>query len=382
MKKRGLWLLVACFLCLSFFGVRVQALPSLAPPTIEDSTEVTDSEAWEDAFHDALPESIIGQFEEAGSLEEMTGFQYLFGVLWKDFLGGVGDALKLLLALLAVMVLGTLAGLLGEETGEELKEALQVVIRGVCALALFGTIRGTLARAGTYLEDLAEFSQGIAPVLGGIMVAGGGATTGTVAVTSLSGMLLIFETICVEVLVPLTAVCFAFSLVGSVSKEMRLSGIIKQLKGVYMVLVGVVCAVAGAAFSMQTLLASSADSVAMRTARYAVGSMIPIVGGTIGASLGSLASSLSYIKNAVGVGAIVAVLLMVLPAIIELYLARLALGLCEGFAHLVGFEAGERMMVDFRGILDMTLAATAFASLSFVVYLAVFLKTALPMVNL
>ena len=380
MKNKKLWLLLAVLLC--FFGLPLHttALPSLMPPE-ETSPGQDVVGAWEDAFAEALPDHLLDIFADADSLEEMTGFQFLFRVLWEDFLGGIGNALTLLLSLLGIVLFGALANLLGEETGEELKGALQLVVRGVCAVTLFFTVRGTLSRATTYLGDLSEFSQGIAPVLGGILVTGGGVTTGTVAVTSLSGMLLIFEKICVEWLVPLTTICFSLSLVSSIAKDLRLGGILKQLKQMYMVLVGVVCAVAGAAFSMQTLLAASADSVAMRTARYAVGSMIPIVGGTIGASIGSLASSLSYIKTSVGAGAVVAVLLIVLPSIIELYLARLALGLTGGFAHLVGFEAGEKMTEDFRAVLDMTLAAVAFASLSFLMYLAVFLKTALPIVS-
>ena len=380
MKNKKIRLLFGVFICFFAFSISASALPSLvAPPEEEADLEDAVGE-WEGAFYQALPDEILGIFEEAESYEELTGFQFLFSVLWEDFLGGIGGAVKLLLSLFSIVIFGALAGLLGEELGEETRSSLQLVIRGVCAITLFFTVRGTLSRATTYLEDLAEFSQGIAPVLGGILVTGGGVTTGTVAVTSLSGMLLIFEKICVEWLVPLTAVCFSLSLVGGVSQELRLGGILKQLKSMYMVLVGVVCAVAGAAFSMQTLLAASADSVAMRTARYAVGSMIPIVGGTIGASLGSLASSISYIKTSVGLGAVVAVLLIVLPSIIELYLARLALGLTGGFSHLVGFEAGEKMTEDFRMVLDMTLAATAFASISFLMYLAVFLKTALPMV--
>ena len=380
MKRGKIRLLLAVLLVFALFPTKASALPSLLPQEGVDVGQDVVQE-WEDAFTEALPDSVLEELEGVESLEEMTGFQFLFGILWDDFLGGVSGGVKLLLGLLAMMVLGALAGLMGEGVGNALQTGLQLMVKGVCALSLFMTVRGTLVRASTYLNDLAEFSQGIAPVLGGVLVAGGGVTSGTVAVTSLSGMLLIFEQICVKVLAPMTAVCFALSLVGSISGEMRLGGVVKQLKGIYMVLVGVVCAVAGAAFSMQTLLAQAADSVAMRTARYAVGSMIPIVGGTIGASLGTLASSLSYIKNGIGMGAVVAVLLMVLPVIIELYLARLALNLSEGFAHLLGFEAGEKMVVDFRGVLDMTLAATAFSSLAYVMYLTVFLKTALPMVN-
>ena len=116
----------------------------------------------------------------------------------------------------------------------------------------------------------------------------------------------------------------------------------------------------------------------MKTARYAVGNMIPIVGGTLGASLGTLGASLAAVKNGVGIGAVAVVLSLAVPCLVELYRSRLSLSLAEAFSRLLGFETGEKLLGEFRSALDMLLGVTAFTSLSFLLYLAVFVKTALP----
>ena len=189
-------------------------------------------------------------------------------------------------------------------------------------------------------------------------------------------MNLIIENLAVGLLLPLAGICFAFTMLDCVSGGLRLDGFTGNLKGCYLTLLGLLCAVATAALSFQTTLAASADSVTVRTARFAVGNMIPLVGSSVGASLSTLISSLSLIKNGVGAGAVVAVIAMTLPTVAALYFTRLGLSLSASCARMLGAESVCKLFSDFRGIYDMILAVSAFVSVLFIFYLAVFVKCA------
>jgi stage III sporulation protein AE len=368
-------------LLLSLLTLSASALPS-ASATTSDTTEGGSGEAeeldYQGMLYAILPDGVRESFEGAEEPTELVGFTYLFSYLIVEAGAQVPSACKVLFTLLGIAALGAMTELLGEDCAEGLKKPLTAVVGVVCALAFYGTLRETLTRVETYLNDLLHFSEALSPILGGILVTGGAVKSGAVATASMTGLLLLTEKLCVGVLTPLAGACFAFSMLGGISDEVRVDGIAKNLRGLYLTILGVLCTVAGASYSMQTLLASSSDSVAMRTARYAVGNMIPLVGGTIGASLGTLGASLSLIKNTVGVCAVVVILLLTIPVLVDLYLTRLAVSLTGAFARLMGFRAGEKLLGEFRGIFDMTLAVTAFTSLTFILYLAVFLRVALP----
>ena len=189
---------------------------------------------------------------------------------------------------------------------------------------------------------------------------------------------MLLENLLTGVLYPLTGVCFAMGLLDTVSPDLHLGGVSKQLKWLYMTILGVASAVSTAALSFQTTLAASADGVAMRSARYAVGSMIPLVGGSIGAALGTLGSSLSLVRNMVGVSSVAVVLLLTLPELIYLFLARLAVSAAGTAAEAVGFTAGEKLLGSFLKIYDMLLATVAAAGVTWILYFSVVLKVACP----
>lgn len=80
-----------------------------------------------------------------------------------------------------------------------------------------------------------------------------------------------------------------------------ISSIVKYLLGVIMTICGML-------FSLRTLSIATVDGAMMRTAKYAIDDMIPIVGGAISDIASVLAGGFVIVKNAVGV---IAVLVMV-----------------------------------------------------------------------
>lgn len=328
---------------------------------------------------DAVPEEYRAAFG-GHDASELVGAEYLFSVLLSGLRNESGAALRLFAALLGIVLLGRVVTEVGGDGEKGQGRVAEVLLSSVCATAFFAVVAGSVSRVGAYLGDLRTFLNASTPALTALLVAGGSTAAGGTAAASFSLGLFLLENLLAGVLYPLTGVCFAFGLLDTVSPDLRLGGVSKHLKWLYMTLIGVASTVSTAALSFQTTLAASADSVAMRSAKYAVGNIIPLVGNSIGAALGTLGSSLSLIKNTAGVSCVAAVLLMTLPELLSLFLARLAVSAAGTAAEALGFTAGEKLLASFLKIYDMLLATVAAAGVTWILYFSVVLRVAYPTV--
>ncbi|MFA5561727.1 MAG: hypothetical protein WDA00_03725 [Eubacteriales bacterium] len=380
-KGRGL---LALGLLVWLLSVRVSAqAPSLeasseAPPSATGSPEAEDTD-WLAEFRAALPDLVADRVEVRTPEDAMAlvGFEHLSHVLWQGLRDATPRILSTFATLCGLAVLGGAVTLLSDGLQKgELRQALATLTGVASALAIYALVADTVTRTTAYLADLRDFAVALLPVMSGLYVAGGNTATAVANSAATSGMLLLMEGLGAGVLSPLVSACFAFALVGALGGGVKLDGVAKNLRGIYLTLLGLMAAVATASLGLQTALAQATDSVGIRTARFAVGSMIPLVGTALGSTLSTLSASLTLIKSTVGVGAVAAVVLLTLPIVIELYGTRLCLSLCASLAKMLGFESGERLLTDFRGIFDMALAVVAFTSVMFIMYLTIFIKCA------
>ncbi len=340
-------------------------------------TESVQTDAWWAQLRESLPGDVADAVAGVESGETEVGFSYLFSVLWQGVKGGVGIFRRVFFTLLGVVLLSAVATLVAGDSAA-LKKPMGFLMSAVCAISLWQVTSGCGEVVNAFLKDLTSFSEGLAPVMAGILAGGGGAGASVATASGFATLMAVLEIVSGRVLAPLITICFAFSLVGAVSGDMRLDGITKNLKSLFLTLLGVVGVLAAGGFALQNIIAVASDTMAMRTARYTVGNMIPIIGGTIGAALGTIGSSLSVVKSTIGAGSVVACLMLLLPPLVALFLTRLAMNLVAGAARMVGFDTGEKLLTEFRGIFDMALALTALAGTVFLIYIAIFLKTALP----
>lgn len=376
--RRALCVAACVLLFLSLTAFHTAALPALS-----DAGEASGSTEESRDYLAELRETIPEAYRETIATQELTeliGAEQLFAYLWRGIQEEGGTLMTLFAALLGIVLLGRVAAELTAGRGRTAALSERLLI-SVCALAVFGVLSGSVAQVGRYLEDLQGFLNGSTPILTALLVAGGSAATGSAAAGAFSLGLVLMENLLTGVLYPLTGICFATGLLDAVSPELHMGGIARHLRWLYMTLLGAASALSTAALSFQTTLAASADSVAMRSARYAVGSLIPIVGGSIGAALGTLGSSLTLIKNTAGVTCVLVVLLMTLPSLLSLFLSRLAVSTAAAVSDLLGFTAGEKLLTSFSRVYDMLLAVTAAAGVTWILYFSVFLKIAYPMVG-
>lgn len=315
----------------------------------------------------ALPDGIA----DAAAVRDAVGVRHLFEVM----LSGIGEAAPPILRT-AVMLSGALllyavlASLLSSHGAQTLRAA-DAAFGVLFALMLYDGFSACFDRTAAYLSELSALCEVAAPAMGALYLAGGnvgGAAAGGGAMAALS---LILEHLVGAALLPLLRVMLGFLLVSAIG-EVRTEGLCATLRTVYVTVLGIFCTLTSAALALGNVLGASSDTLSLRSLRFAVGQMVPIVGGTVSGSLATVGASVGLVRSTAGIGVAAAILLPLFSVLAGLLLARMALSLLATLGTLFGTATPVRLLRGFRSLFDLCLAAAVFSAMLFVFIAALF----------
>ena len=246
----------------------------------------------------------------------------------------------------------------------------------ICLVALFPVFRQIFAlteAVGESLSQISRFFASLIPLLTSIAASGGAVEGAAVSAVQMSALASVIEVLCSELFMPLLFALLslgAISTLGGVASE-RLILAVKNLltKGL-----GLVSLFVSALFTMQSLIASAKDTMSLRLARFTAQSIAPSIGAVISASMSTLASGISYARGIVGVGAIFAIMSMVLSPALPLVIYRFAVEFCQNFAALFGVKVVDRSLNSIKCALDGIISVFFISVALLVLQLVLFLK--------
>ncbi len=346
------------------------------PVSAADTPEESIGELYEILPPDAYA-VLDGKLTGDGTAGELVGVESLLSYLVTAAKEGFAATGGQLLRIVGVTLLSVLCSLFCRGmSGERMAELCERAVGLFSALAFFGIFYGSLSGAIGWCADLSSFSRGIAPILGGLLLFGGNTGTAAAGATAFSAFLFVAEELASGFLMQLIAVLFALTLVGCFGKRNLTEGLFSFVRSVYLTLLSLLCTLLGASLGLQGMLASSADTLAAKTAKFALGNLVPVVGGTVSATLGTAAASVSVIKSTVGIGAVVTVLLLTLPQLISLWYLRMCFSLCGSLSGMLGCAEITRQMKEFRALFDLLMATVAILSILFLFLVTLLSKSA------
>ncbi len=351
------------------------APPSAAPTDGEDTREAITLPPAYTAIPDALPEDMLpllpdGLFsadadEALSAAEALTDWTYLLSAVLDAVGLHLSGATGLLATLMGLVLIAAILGKLREAIGGGGGDICGLCLRMVVYAAVITETVGALGAVQAYFARLGALTGAMIPAMGGLYALGG--NLGQAAVTE--ELLLVFLAICEYVSAtatpPVCAVCLAGALIEAMGSRLNFSAMAEQIKKWYTSLLGLVMFGLSLALSTQSVLSSRADTLAMRGAKYAVGSMLPTVGGAVAGMLGTVAESVGYLRGICGVAGVILVLLLLLPTVVELLLLRAVLRLGATAATLLGCDSEARLCTAIASLYGYLVAAASIVSILF-----------------
>jgi stage III sporulation protein AE len=376
MQRRLFILTISLALCLLLSILPIAADESeealTMPPAYGELEEVLPHE-----ITDLLPDGLFSE-DLATSLEatrSMTEWGFLLDTLLCALGVGFSDTVGLFCSLLGMILVASVFHTFQKSVGGRSGEMLDFCIRlGVYAAIALQTV-GMVETVKTYFSRVGSLMQAMIPVMGGLYAMGG--NLGEAAAGS--ELVLVFLSVCeyvsATVTPPVCALCMAFALMDAFGTSVSLAPLAARIKGCYTGILGLLTFLVSLALSAQSVITSRADTLGMKGIKYAVGQMLPVVGGAVAGTLGSVADGISALRGVCGVSGIILLVLLLLPALIKLLLGRFSLSLVSTVASILGCDGEAKLLTEMASLYGYLAAAVAICSVLFVLALSLLIHS-------
>jgi stage III sporulation protein AE len=319
-------------------------------------------------FEEILPEEYIGITEGGERLESLVGPEAVIGEIIAVFSGAGAGLAALFSSLVGCIALTAVA----EVYEGRLSDAAGVGVSVLFGGAISAVIIPIFAECAEVLSSASKFFSLFVPVATAIQVSSGAVNTASASAVGMNLTVSALSGLGTPFFLMLAGFGLCTGLLSAFGDGATAS-LASGVKKFFMWAMGLICALIMGALSLQTYIASARDSAAMRAAKYAATSLIPVVGGTVSGAMATLATGLSYVKSVVGVGALAVMLSLLLSPLLLLLLYRGVLSLASGIAGYLGVSRAERLLSSVRGAFDLYLAVYAISSVIYVFEIALFM---------
>lgn len=384
-KPRRIVWMTTCILLL----ISLSRLPLSAA---SDSTDETEAITMPPAYTDlegAIPEDLAQLLPDGLFSSELSEVMNATAELadWRTLLSAVAAALGLrldavmglLCTLVGLILMAAVCGRLKEGLGGSSGELFGTCLRLAIYTAITLQTVGMVDSVTRYFSGLTTLTAAMIPVMGSLLALGG--NLGQAAVTS--ELLLVFLTVCEyvssTVTPPVCGVCMAFTLTDALGTRLTLAPIADQIKRWYTSLLGLIMFLFSLALSAQSVLTGRGDSLAMRGVKYAVGSMIPVVGGAVAGSLSTIAEVVSALRGVCGVAGMILVALLLLPTLAELLLTRAAIRLAASVASMLTCDGEARLLGEIASLYGYLAAAASICAVVFMTALGLLIHNGIAL---
>ena len=197
------------------------------------------------------------------------------------------------------------------------------------------------------------------PLMGTLYAMGGNVAAAVANHGVMSTFLALLEGAISHTALPVAGICICMGLLDALSEGVNLRSLSVLIKRSYTWTFSLLMLLLCGALGVQTTLAKGSDGLAMRTVRFAAGSFLPVVGGSVSEALRTVAGSVTYLRTVAGTAAIVVLFLCFLPVFVSTLLNRIVFLLGGAMAKVMGCDREERLLSELASVYGYFLAVIA-----------------------
>lgn len=325
MRRFLILLLLILFLMLSVLPVPVMAVTEenmVAGQISElDMTSV-------DNFVNQLDSEITGVMPEFNFRDIVYGivsqdvdwkpvdlFNYSLSYIFQEVVANFSLLGKLVVLAIICVVLQNLVSAFEKGTTSQLTYMVTYLVLITIALGSFGM---AVQIGRDVVDSMVTLMQALLPVMLTLLVAVGGITSAAILHPVIFATITAIGTVIKNVILPLIFFAAVLDIISNLSPKFQVSRLGGLIKTIAMSGLGILTTVFLGVLALQGVAGAVGDSVALRTAKYASSAFIPVVGGMFSNALEAVIGSSLLLKNAVGIGGLVAICLMLVVPLIKI----------------------------------------------------------------
>ncbi|MBR5514622.1 MAG: hypothetical protein IKU52_00290 [Clostridia bacterium] len=328
-------------------------------------------------MQDKLPEDILENSKEAGSI---INYEKIIDALLGFFKNSLKSVLKNFFTILSLVIISACFNMLCNSLQSEGIKRCFSYITSICfAVVLYKILDSLWTDMSVLFQDVNSFMNAVTPSITMIYVLCGNISSAAVNEAGTSIMLTVFQDICYYGIRPILQVCFGFSVVSCMSGSLNLAPISRFVRSTYTTILIFVISIMSFVMSLQTMLGQSGDSLGIHTVKFASSVAIPIVGGALSEATTSIARGVGMVKTSFGILAVIALAMMVLPTLINLWMNKLAFNLGCAVCSVFGIEKESELVSSAGELINFALAITCAVSVMFILNIALFSRASVAL---
>ena len=312
-----------------------------------DDLDLSGLESWLDeygkgdvaanGFIEAVKEIIAGKYDnDAGAF---------FNAAVSLASGEVKDSLPALIAIFAIALLYSVVGGL---SGGFLKKSTTELIYFACYAAMISIVvaktASLLVRATETVKSMQALMNAAFPVLLTLLTALGSVTSASVYRPMTAVLATGVTSVVTSVVLPLFIAATTVGIIGHLSKNVKLSKLTSFFKSCADFILGGIFGIFATFLSVQGLTGAIADTVSVKTAKFALQSYVPLLGGYLSDGFDLVLAGLVLIKNSAGLVVTLLILSAIIVPVVEIAVFSLGLKLVGGLIEPFSDERFSAML--------------------------------------
>lgn len=357
--KKSVILILFLFLALS---VPVRAMGAETQQIEQDTYSKYLDQYDVDSIYDSVPQDALDLLDELGMQD--FDFENILDLtpqkLWHVLQSVAEGRFEGPLTACAGMILLTLfsAFLQSLKTtvkSDMLSNVFSVACSVIIAVILSVEISDAISLASSTIKMCTDFIYGFVPVFGILVAVSGGITASFSTNALLLGLAQFLNFLSGNLFVPVISCYLALGLSNGIRPELHLTAITSAVKKYISAAVSLAATGFVSILSIKTAVASRADALGLRSARFAINSVVPVIGSAISEGLLSIQSYSSLIKSTVGIVGIVVIVLIFLPALLEILIWKFFLSVSSIASEMFEDRSVLAVLQAFQGALLLML---------------------------
>lgn len=326
-------------------------------------------------------------FDEESMFSDITGYpdikSFVSAVIKGDYklsLKNFGDTLsdlvlyemrRLVSLIVTILVLCILYSVLINSTSSYLNQNIKTAVfcaafLSLCAI-LVNVFYGSIDSSSEVISSLVSFMNAFIPFLMFFIASSGGVSTSAL----LSPTLLFFTNLMTylinSVVIPISVFGFIMTMADNFLESVNISYLCKFLKKACYFILGACFTLFGAIVGLEGVVSSSVDSAAVRTAKYTVSTLVPVIGGFLSDSADTVNGFLLIIKNSFGIAGVLLICCIVIVPVVKMFCVYLSLRLCSIIIQPIAEERIGKVVDSAASYLIFITACVAASGVMFIV---------------
>ena len=322
----------------------------------------------EDLYNETVQKTVSGEL----SLNPID----LLNMLSEDLLGEIrecaGDVMILFIIAAISGVITAISSSFGNKSTSEAAFFACFTLMSAAAIKCFSV---AMEYGTDVVTAMTDFITKLSPLLMLMIATSGKVVSASAFQPVMSGAVYVVSIVIEKCLVPLIGFSAVLAVAGNISDKVQLSGFCKVVKSIAKWLMAAIITIFTGISAIYGFSSPALDAVSGKAIKFAVGSLVPVVGTFLSDTLETVVSGTRLMKNSVGTAGIIVMCVICIIPILKIGVIQLMLKLTSAIAEPLTDKRISSMMWEVSESVTTVFAVVVMVAVLFLINISIMLAS-------